>query len=120
MEDFLQQVKREVEAGDERILTLVKNLGPKPGEAAQLEALLQIARERYPIGAPVKVLYTTYTGVVHGHNERLGGFYPGIRYPVYVQITACDDPKFERAIGDVFEYGIDQLEVCHKEEVPCL
>ena len=115
MEDFLQQVKREVEAGDERILTLVKNLGLKPGEAAQLEALLQIARERYPIGAPVKVLYTTYTGVVHGHNERLGGFYPGIRYPVYVQITACDDPKFERAVGDVFEYGIGQLEAVPSE-----
>ena len=115
MEDFLQQVKREVEAGDEKILRLVKSLGPKPGEAAQLDALLQIARERYPIGTQVKVLHTTYTGIVHGHNERLGGFYPGIRYPVYVQITACDDPKFERAIGDVFEYGIDQLEAVPSE-----
>lgn len=115
MEDFLQQVKREMDAGDESVLNLVKALGPKPGEAEQLAALLQIARERYPVGAPVKVLWTSYTGVVHGHNERLGGFYPGVRYPIYVRITACEDEKFQKAVGSVFEYGMDQMEAIQKE-----
>lgn len=111
MENFLQQVKREIDSGDESVLRLVKELGPQPGEEAQLNALLQLARERYPVGTPVKVLWTSYTGVVHGHNERLGGFYPGVRYPVYVRITSTEDPKFAEAVGRVFEYGLDQMEV---------
>jgi hypothetical protein len=111
MEDFLQQVKREMDAGDESVLNFVKSLGPKPGEAEQLAVLLQLARERYPVGTPVKVLWTQYTGVVYGHNERLGGFYPGVRYPIYVRITATGNPKFEEAVGKVYEYGMDQMEV---------
>ena len=48
---------------------------------------------------------------VYDHARRLGGFYPGVRYPIYVRIAATGDPKFEAAVGKVYEYGMDQMEV---------
>ena len=33
------------------------------------------------------------------------------RYPVYVRITETDDAIFECAIGQVFEYGLDQIKL---------
>ena len=58
----------------------------------------------------VKVKRTGYHGVVYMLNTATGGFYPGSRYPIHVQITSADDPKFQDAVGQVFEYDIDDLE----------
>ena len=63
------------------------------------------------IGNPVKVMGTSYKGVIHSCNKAQGGFYPGIRYPVYVRITETDDAIFECAIGQVFEYELDQIKL---------
>lgn len=61
------------------------------------------------IGKPVNILHTDYKGVIHSCNKAQRGFYPGVRFPVYVQITETSDLKFEKAIGSVFEYGLDQI-----------
>lgn len=63
------------------------------------------------IGKPVNVLHTAYKGVIHSCNKSQRGFYPGVRFPVYVRITNSRDPKFEKAIGSVFEYSLDQIEL---------
>jgi len=60
----------------------------------------------------VEVKGTSYIGRVHGFNERLGGFYPGVRYPVLVRIIHNDSnsTRFNDVPGSVFEYDIEQLE----------
>ena len=47
---------------------------------------------------------------MHSCNKAQGGFYPGIRYPVYVRITETDDAIFECAIGQVKVYPQLRLE----------
>ena len=63
------------------------------------------------IGKPVRILYTSYKGTIHRCNKSEGGFYPGIQYPVYVKITESSDPRYDHAVGSVFEYGLDQIEL---------
>lgn len=63
------------------------------------------------IGNPVNVMGTSYKGVIHSCNKAQGGFYPGIRYSVYVRIIETDNAKFQSAIGQVFEYGLDQIKL---------
>ena len=63
------------------------------------------------IGKPVKVLGTSYKGVIRSCNKAQGGFYPGVRYPVYVRITETDDARFQSIIGKSFEYGLDQIKL---------
>jgi len=63
------------------------------------------------IGKSVNVLHTAYKGVIHSCNKSQRGFYPGVRFPVYVRITETGNSKFEKAIGSVFEYGLDQIEL---------
>ena len=63
----------------------------------------------------VEVIHTPHVGTVSQLNTSTNGFYPGGRYPVYVVITKSTMPE---AIGEVFEYGIDQLKVL--ENIECL
>lgn len=56
-------------------------------------------------GKKCKVRYTDHEGIVYKLNEATGGFYPGNRYPIKVQITNG------KASGAIFEYDLDQVEV---------
>lgn len=93
-----------------RYQELKHQLTPLYNEQEQLDSLLMDARKKFPIGAKVKILHTGYTGEVVSYNNRLGGFYPGVRYPVCVRITYSEKVEFrERAVGSIFEYGMEQL-----------
>lgn len=59
------------------------------------------------IGKSCTIKYASHKGVVTGVNIASRGFYPGSRYPVVVKIT---DSSMIEAIGEVFEYGLDQVE----------
>jgi len=93
---------------------LLEELKPKQGEEALLEEVLTLAKAKFSIGDMVEVKGTSYIGRVHGFNERLGGFYPGVRYPVLVRIIHNDDnsARFNYVDGCVFEYDHKQLEHC--------
>jgi len=91
------------------IKKLHEELKPVSGEAVELAALLEIVKVKFPIGSKVKINLTDYIGIVDSYNERTGGFYPGVRYPIKVQIISTEDVAFNTAIGKVFEYGADQL-----------
>jgi len=72
---------------------------------------IEVFRLNQFIGKPVRILYTSYKGTIHRCNKSVGGFYPGIQYPVYVKITESSDPRYDHAVGSVFEYGLDQIEL---------
>jgi len=91
------------------IKKLHEELKPALGEQSELATLLEIVKVKFPIGSKVKINPTSYIGIVDSYNERTGGFYPGIRYPVNVKIISTEDVAFNTAIGKVFEYGADQL-----------
>ena len=91
------------------LLALHKEMKEKEPSQTELEKILVQAKKHFPIGATVDVNCTSHFGEVVGYNERTGGFYPGTRFPVYVKITLSD---MERAIGQTFEYGLDQLKMC--------
>lgn len=76
------------------------------GDAAPAPEIVKFIEDR--IGKPCKVKSTSHIGVVHGVNMASRGFYPGSRYPIFVKIT---ESTHERAIGDVFEYELDQVEI---------
>lgn len=57
-------------------------------------------------GKKVKVKYTSYEGILHSLNTSTSGFYPGSRYPFYVQITSEGKAK-----DSIFEYDAEQVEV---------
>lgn len=57
-------------------------------------------------GKRVKVKYTSYEGILHSLNMSTSGFYPGSRYPFYVQITSEGKAK-----DCIFEYDAEQVEV---------
>ncbi len=97
------------EENDDQALALYKELQPEDGERAQLEKLLVEVRKAFPIGTVVDIMHTGYTGEVIKYNEALGGFYPGIRYPVKVKIIKKDPKCKHNVIGSVFEYTPDQL-----------
>lgn len=92
--------------GCENLLALYKEMQPEPNEKAELEKLLVKVRESHPIGMFVNVNLTGHIGFVTSYNERLGGFYPGVRYPVNVDIVYSD---LDKAVGCTFEYSADQL-----------
>lgn len=65
-------------------------------------------------GKIIKVKHTSYHGEVYKLNEATGGFYPGSREPIYIRITAVDDEKWAKVVGQVFSYSLDQLELVEK------
>jgi len=90
-------------------LALLKELKPKEDEHILLEETIEKAKKKLSVGKTVRIIGTGYTGIVKGFNERLGGFYPGVRYPIFVKIIYSKNEKFKEAEGQTFEYGIDQL-----------
>lgn len=94
------------------IKPLLKELQPKTNEQSELEKVLAIAKDKFKVGDIVAVKYTSYIARVHGYNECVGGFYPGVRSPVLVKIihNDADSKRFNDVPGSVFEYGLDQLE----------
>ena len=92
--------------GCENLLTLYKEMQPAAGEKAELDKLLDQVKETHPIGMYVDVEHTTHIGIVVSYNNNLGGFYPGVRYPVNVKIIYS---SLDKAVGCTFEYGADQL-----------
>ncbi len=85
------------------ILRGMKDNDPVPSEV--------VAFVENNIDKPVKVLGTSYKAVIHACNKSSKGFYPGIRYPVYVKITETSDERFNNAIGCIFEYGLEQIQL---------
>lgn len=59
------------------------------------------------IGRECNVKYTSHKGIITAANTSDRGFYPGGRFPVYVKITSSG---MEKAIGQTFEYGLDQID----------
>lgn len=96
------------------LLQLHKELQPKLGDHDKLQSLLDEVSRIYPIGTYVKVKHTTHIGIVDRYNHKLGGFYPGLRYPIYVYIIYSD---CEKAVGNFFEYGANQLEAVDLNEL---
>jgi hypothetical protein len=88
---------------------LSDELKPHDGEHRELHEVLAKAEKDFPIETLVLVKYTPYKGVVHGYNKMLGGFYPGVRYPVFVKITD-DGDGLHKVVGQVFEYSLEYLE----------
>ena len=114
---FLEELKtkEDIDRMWESIKPLMEELRPKCGEEKQLETVLAIARQLFPIGAHIKVKNTGYTAKVVRYNTNLGGFYPGVRYPIIVKITHSNDFKFRKgAVGSTFEYTTDQLELVNE------
>lgn len=62
-------------------------------------------------GKDVLINGTSYEGTIHGLNTATNGFYPGNRYPIYVMITGSSNPIWEKSVGSIFEYDIDQLTI---------
>lgn len=91
---------------------LLEELKPAPGEHGQLQEVFAQAEHDFPIETLVLIKGTPYKGVVQSYNRMLGGFYPGVRYPVNVKII--DDGEegkgLHQVVGQVFEYGLDYLE----------
>lgn len=59
------------------------------------------------INRKVKIIGTSYEGLVLSLNDTRGGIYSGNRYPINVRITKANNS----AVGKVFEYSIEQLVV---------
>lgn len=58
------------------------------------------------MGKKCKIKYTGHGGVIESLNECDRGFYTGDRYPVNVRIT---ESSMAEAIGNLFEYDLDQI-----------
>ncbi len=91
------------------LLKLYRELKPENNEEAKLAVVLAAAEVSFPLGCKVKVMGTGYIAEVVKYNKNLGGFYPGVRYPVLVKIIRSKDKKFRKAVGMIFEYTPDQL-----------
>ena len=92
--------------GTENLLALYKEMQPAVGEKAELDKLLDQVKDTHPIGMYVEVEHTTHIGIIVSYNKNLGGFYPGIRYPVNVKIIYS---SLDKAVDCTFEYEADQL-----------
>lgn len=88
---------------------LYDELKPKSGEQEQLDEVLKLAKQSFPIGSMVEVRWTGYTGEIVGYRSNLGGLYPAVEFPVNIKIITCTHDKFKKAIGSIFEYKLDQL-----------
>ena len=105
---------------------LLKQLMDDPAKAAEIHDICKLLKGK--ANAPsteqvewfyanenkeVEVIHTPHVGTVSRLNTSTNGFYPGGRYPIYVVITKSAMPE---AIGETFEYGIDQLKVLENTE----
>lgn len=59
-----------------------------------------------------KIKATSHKGIIVRANLSTCGFYPGGRYPAYVRIT---ESGMEKAIGNTYEYSLDQIELIDEE-----
>lgn len=84
-------------------------LKPRSNEEKELEKALAEVTAIFKVGDIVRVKDTSYIGVIHRFNTSLGGFYPGVRYPIFVKITKSEDPKWATVAGSVFEYELNQV-----------
>lgn len=78
-------------------------------QEAELSAILH--EPEFNLGDCVCVTHTSYVGTVVGYNRRYGGFYPGIRYPYFIRIDISGSPHFQEAVGQIFEYSAERLEL---------
>ena len=101
--------KEDIDNQWESMKQLKEALRPGRNESSELEKIIEQATKLFPIESTVVVLGTGYTGVVVGYNTRLGGFTPGIRYPVNIRITASSNVDFQSSVGSIFEYSLTQL-----------
>ena len=95
----------------DQLKPLMMELKPTNTEDAELRVILDRAKLTFPISSVVEVLNTGYTARVVRYNTRLGGFYPGIRYPIMVELLTSEDEKFQSSVGMIFEYSMDQLKL---------
>ena len=93
----------------DKIKPLFEQLKPQSNEEKELEILLAEVTAVFKVGDIVHVKGTSYIGVIHGFNTSLGGFYPGVRYPIFVKITKSENPKRANVPGSVFEYDLTQV-----------
>ena len=84
--------------------------GVEPGEKEKLAEQIKLATSMYKFDDPVVIKDTSFTGVVVGFNNHLGGLYTGARYPLFVKITSTTNEKRQNAVGCTFEYMLDQIE----------
>lgn len=82
---------------------------PVTGDQAQLDEVLTKARSTFAVGDIVNIKSAGYVGKVIGYNDSLGGFSPGVRYPVLVKIIRNYTETNKDVVGSVFEYALDQL-----------
>ena len=57
----------------------------------------------------VNIKTTDMEGKVKKLNTSTSGFYSGDRYPIYVEITKDSRTNEYNAVGDTFEYSLEQL-----------
>lgn len=89
------------------LFKLFQEMKEKELSQSDLDAVL--ASLTVPVGSPVSILHTCYSGTVVAYNTRRWGFYPAARYPYMVRIDHVSDLKFSQAKGKVFEYSADQV-----------
>lgn len=80
----------------------------KVGTGTVREVVAQ-AQALYSVGQKVKILHTSYAGIVTGFNTSDFGIYTGDRFPVHVKITEIQSDRKD-ALGSIFEYGLLQIQ----------
>ena len=86
----------------DQLATLVKELKGSESNGPTMEAREFVSNN---LGKACKILHTDHEGTIHGLNLATGGFCPGSRYPVYVEVTNGESK------GAVFEYDLDQIQI---------
>ncbi len=102
--------------GYESYKKLKEELKPMAGEQEKLSVYIDSLKENFPLHSGVKINGTGYTGRIVKYSNSIGGFYPGLRYPLIIEITASKDTKFAHAVGCVFEYTADQVVVLKEKQ----
>ena len=91
----------------ERVVDLAKEMNKDfGGPSAEAVAFFETNK-----GKKCSIKGTGYTGEIVGLNKSTSGFYPGSSCPIYVKILSADDEKFQCAVGSVFEYALEQVEL---------
>lgn len=88
------------------VVDIIKELPSSNGPSETARKFFELNQ-----GKRVKVKSTSYTGTLIKLNESTQGFYPGSLFPFYVRIETTEKENYNNAIGCVFEYGEDQVEL---------
>lgn len=88
------------------VCSIAKTIRSTHGAGPSKEAIDYFEKHQ---GKDVQVKGGIYEGVIHRLNTSSNGFYPGNRYPICILITAAANPIWERYVGTIIEYDIDQL-----------